>query len=110
MHICHFTQEEYKSPDYLVLYYKKNDSIGIRRKEARGDESVGKQIFSFGAGLQLTKSVLKIWAVRVLKKLDGDMSEEETYEWITERMSTFRPQYGRSIGGDTDLLNDIFVL
>jgi hypothetical protein len=74
-----------------VLYYKRNNSIGIRRKECRGDESVGKQIFSFGAGLQLTRQVLQIWAVRVLKKLDGGMSEDDTYEWISERMSVFRP-------------------
>ena len=74
-----------------MLYYKKNDSIGIRRKEPRGDESVGKQIFSFGAGLQLSKPVLKIWACRVLQKLDGGMSEDATYERMNERMSIFRP-------------------
>jgi len=74
-----------------VLHYKKNNSIGIRRKEAREDESVGKQIFSFGAGLELTRPMLQVWAVRCLKKLDGGMSEADTYEWIKERMSTFRP-------------------
>ena len=74
-----------------MLYYKKNNCIGIRRKEPREDESVGKQIWSFGAGLELTRPMLQIWAVRVLKKLDGGMSEDDTYEWISERMSTFRP-------------------
>ena len=74
-----------------MLYYKKNNSIGIRRKEPREDESVGKQIFSFGAGLELTRPMLQIWAVRVLKKLDGGMSEDDTYEWISERMNVFRP-------------------
>ena len=63
-------QEIYKSADYIAMYYKKVNNIGIRRKKPRRGEKSGKQIFTFGAGLGLPEARLKHWGGKMLQNLD----------------------------------------
>ena len=68
------------------MHYKNGGNIGIRRNKARNGENQGKQIFSFGAGTGLSEQALRTWASKVLKKLDGGMSEGESHRWITGKV------------------------
>jgi len=85
IHNITHTQEDakYKSPNFAVLYYKNNGSIGIREKKG-----FGSQIFSFGSGSGLTKTELQAWGRRVTKKIDNKVfaNFEAAKAWIDERM------------------------
>ena len=85
-----WSQGLYKSDKYLAMHYKKGFNIGIRRKKAKKGEKQGKQIFSFGSGLHLSKARLMPWAWRTLKKLDEGNSEEKVRIWITGKMNDLR--------------------
>jgi hypothetical protein len=61
------------------MYYKNNDSIGIKKKGAG-------QVFSFGAGKKLGEKRLRAWADDVLKKLDDGTDEKDVKAWIHERL------------------------
>ena len=82
-------QEIYKSADYIAMYYKKVNNIGIRRKKPRPGEKSGKQIFTFGAGLGLPEATLKQWGGKVLKKLDEGVTEGAAKNWIAARMAAY---------------------
>ena len=64
------------------MYYKRNDSIGIREKGKKGA-----QIFSFGAGSKLGEQRLRGWADDVMKHLDSGMSPPKAKAWISERLA-----------------------
>ena len=80
-------QEIYKSADYIAMYYKKVNNIGIRRKKPRRGEKSGKQIFTFRAGLGLPEARLKRWGGKVLNKLDEGMTEGAAKTWIDGEMA-----------------------
>ena len=82
-------QEIYKSADYIAMYYKKVNNIGIRRKKPRRGEKSGKQIFTFGAGLGLPEARLKHWGGKVLQKLDEGMTERAAKIWIDGKMAVY---------------------
>ena len=82
-------QEIYKSADYIAMYYKKVNNIGIRRKKPRRGEKSGKQIFTFGAGLGLPEARLKHWGGKVLKKLDEGMTERAAKIWIDGKIAVY---------------------
>ena len=83
-------QESYKSANYVAMYYKNGNNIGIRRKKPRPGEKSGKQIWTFGSGTGLSKDSLLKWAGRTLKHLDEGNSEDSTREWINTFMEPFR--------------------
>ena len=82
-------QEIYKSADYIAMYYKKVNNIGIRRKKPRRDEKSGKQIFTFGAGLGLPEARLKDWGGKVLQNLDEGMTERAAKIWIDGKIAVY---------------------
>ena len=82
-------QEIYKSADYIAMYYKKVNNIGIRRKKPRRGEKSGKQIFTFGAGLGLPEARLKHWGGKVLQKLDEGMTKRAAKIWIDGKMAVY---------------------
>ena len=82
-------QEIYKSADYIAMYYKKVNNIGIRRKKPRRGEKSGKQIFTFGAGLGLPEARLKHWGGKVLQKLDEGMTERAAKIWIDGKLAVY---------------------
>ena len=82
-------QEIYKSADYIAMYYKKVNNIGIRRKKPRRGEKSGKQIFTFGAGLGLPEARLKHWGGKVLQKFDEGMTERAAKIWIDGKMAVY---------------------
>ena len=82
-------QEIYKSADYIAMYYKKVNNIGIRRKKPRPGEKIGKQIFTFGAGLGLPEARLKHWGGKVLQNLDEGMTERAAKIWIDGKLAVY---------------------
>ena len=82
-------QEIYKSADYIAMYYKKVNNIGIRRKKPRRDEKSGKQIFTFGAGLGLPEARLKEWGGKVFQNLDEGMTERAAKIWIDGKLAFY---------------------
>ena len=82
-------QEIYKSADYIAMYYKKVNNIGIRRKKPRRGEKSGKQIFTFGAGLGLPEARLKLWGGKVLQNLDEGMTERAAKIWIDGKIAVY---------------------
>ena len=83
-------REIYKSATDVAMYYKKVNNIGIRRKKPRPSETNGRRIFTFGAGLGLTKSTLQRWGGRVIKRLDEGSTEDAARQWIDARMAAYR--------------------
>ena len=77
--LCIQERKTYRSKKYYKMLYKKNRSVGIRRKF--GD---GKQIWSFGGiRCNLSKDVLyHNFGEDVLKKLDCGMSEDDVRAWV----------------------------
>ena len=63
------------------MYYKKNDSIGIRKK-GQG----GQTVFSFGAGKNLGEPRLRGWADDVMKEMDNGMTPRKAKAWVNERL------------------------
>lgn len=72
----HYQAKE--STRYSVMYYKNNNSIGIREKF--GDK---RQILSFGgAKIALKEDGLRGWADQVLGKLDEGQSIKTVKNWV----------------------------
>ena len=57
------------------MYYKRNDSIGIREKG------------NFGAGSKIGKQRLRGWADDVMKHVDSGMTPANAKAWISERLA-----------------------
>ena len=63
------------------MYYKNNNSIGIRKKEGPWAKS-GQQVFSFGGKrCFFSQRVLRDFGEDALKKLDAGMTEEDVHAW-----------------------------
>ena len=77
-------QEQYKSDKYGVMWYKRTNSIGIRRKFGACN-----QAFSFGGmRCELDEQQQRGFAEMCLKKLDGGQSEEAVKSWVDEAVSS----------------------
>ena len=63
------------------MYYKNNNSIGIRKKEGPWAKS-GQQVFSFG-GMRCpySQQALRNFGLDALKKLDDGMTEDDVHAW-----------------------------
>ena len=63
------------------MYYKNNNSIGVRKKEGPWPNA-GQQVFSFGGKrCFFSERVLRNFGVDALKKLDAGMTEEDVHAW-----------------------------
>ena len=71
---------EYLGEKYSKMWYKKNDSVGIRRRF--GDK---KQIWSFGSQSALGKDALMQLGCQCLRKLDEGMAEDAVREWVVDQ-------------------------
>ena len=70
---------------YSVLYYKKNNAIGIREKR-QTKEHQGKQLFSFGQNTGLSQAQLRKWGDKVLAKLEGGTTWRNVRDWVWVEM------------------------
>ncbi len=63
------------------MYYKNNNSIGVRKKEGPWPKS-GQQVFSFGGKrCSFSEQALRNFGLDALKKLDDGMAEENVRAW-----------------------------
>ena len=83
------THSSLQTKDWTVMYYKANNTMGIRRKFAAKN-----QIFSFGSKSTMTKHELeKVGKLCVIKMLEGK-SEEDVAVWaksVVAAMSVAKP-------------------
>ncbi len=80
MHHTPLQTQEVCSTKYSVMYYKKHNTLGIRRKF--GNKG---QAFSFG-GTRVghSEAVLRGFADDALKKLDAGAKETWTKTWVNK--------------------------
>ena len=70
--------QDYFSVKYLVMFYIRTNTIGIRQKFGKE-----KQIFGFGGKkCSLKESQLRAWADDVLKRLDDGEKPMKVKKWI----------------------------
>ncbi len=74
---------EHSSKKYLVMYYKNEIKIGIRRKFDKKDTA-----FEYGKDSGLGEDALRIIADGALRKLDSGESEENVAEWARAAVTT----------------------
>ena len=82
---------DYDSTNYTLMYYKNDQSIGIRTRTVPEGKTIGPQIFSFGRKTGLGEKVLRAWGAKVMRKMDGsELSEPEAKVWINAIMTRYR--------------------
>ena len=75
--IPHQEKQQYTSPSYSVLYYKKSNYIGIRYKGPPKP-----QVFSFGGKrCGMCEAELRALADECLEKLDDGWEERHVVQW-----------------------------
>ena len=75
---------EHSSKKYLVMYYKNEIKIGIRRKFDKKDTA-----FELGGkDCDLGEDALRSFADDALRKLDSGESEENVAEWARAAVTT----------------------
>ena len=74
--------QDVKRKRYDKMWYKTSEGVGIRRKfDERGPVKKGKQIFTFGNGVDMTQEQKMKIGNDVLQKLEDGMSEADAKKW-----------------------------
>ena len=72
---------------YTKEWYEPARSFGIRRKFDEEGRPVkrGKQIFSFGNGVEMTKEEKRKIGDRLLQRLERGMKEDDAKAWVNDK-------------------------